>query len=191
MNSVGHRQEIEDVTVGGSHGAARRAMHAGPRLTPLRIAGAVCGLLVVFVLAGCGSSNNSSSSSTASESPFVAEANGACRTAYAKVSALRPSNGGGETPAQVAAYVPKLAVIAQAMLGRLTALTPPAAQQAEYNKMLDAWRSEIATSLVRGQATKAGETKRANEARAKLLTLANEFDAAATRVGLSVCAANP
>jgi len=190
MNSVGHRQEIEDVTVAGSRDAARGAMRPGFRLTPLRIAAAACGLLVVFVLAGCGSSNNTSSS-TASESPFVAEANGACRTAYAKVSALRPSNGGGETPAQVAAYVPKLAVIAQAMLGRLTALTPPAAQQAEYNKMLDAWRSEIATSLVRGQATKAGETKRANEARAKLLTLANEFDAAATRVGLSVCAANP
>ena len=188
MNSVGHRQEIEDVTVAGSRDAARGAMRPGFRLTPLRIAAAACGLLVVLVLAGCGSS---SSNSPASTSPFVAEANGACRTAYAKVSALHPSNGGVETPAEVAAYVPKLAVIAQAMLGRLTALTPPAAQQAEYNNMLNAWRNEISTALVRAQAVKAGETKRADEAKAKLLKLADEFDADATRVGLSVCAANP
>jgi hypothetical protein len=187
MNSGGRRQAIEDLTGRRSQLAARaRSWPIGTR-----IAAAVCGLLVVFVLAGCGSSSPSSSSATTSESPFIAEANGACRTAYAKVSALHPSNGSTETPAQIETYVPKLAVIAQAMLGRLTALTPPAAQQAEYNRMLNAWRDEISTALVRGQAAKAGETSRANEAKAKLLTLADEFDAAATRVGLTVCAANP
>jgi hypothetical protein len=122
---------------------------------------------------------------------FITEANGACRTAYAKVRALTPPNGGSETKQEIIAKVPKLAVIAQAMLGRLTSLTPPATEQAEYSRMLTAWRQEISTSLVRGQAVQAGDEKRANESRQQLLTLADEFDSAATRVGLSTCASNP
>jgi len=190
MNFGGRREATEDLTRDGGAISAAHRRHGRSRPSRARVAGAVTALLVLLALAGCGSSSPPATNSAAG-SQFVAEANGACRTAYAKVSALHPSNSGPETTAEIAANVPKLAVIAQAMLGRLTALTPPASEQAEYTKMLNAWRKEISTALVRGQAAKAGDSARAGEAKTQLLALANEFDTAATKVGLSVCAANP
>jgi hypothetical protein len=156
---------------------------------------ALGGLLGVLALAGCGSSSSSSSSSSSAaagtNSAFITAANGACRTAYAKERALKASSGGAETPKEIASNTAKLATIAQAMLGQLTALTPPASQQAEYNKMLDAWRKEIAVALVRGQAAKAGNAKSVSEDKSKLVPLAEEFDEAATKLDLAVCAGNP
>jgi hypothetical protein len=139
-------------------------------------------------VAGCGSSSTSSSGGGGN---FIAEANGACRTAYAKVKALRPAGKGGETTADIAATAPKVAVIAQAMLGQLTSLTPPSSVQAEYTKMLAAWRQEIASDLVRRQAALAHDATRLGEADLQIETLAKEFDSAASKVGLTVCAANP
>jgi len=188
MNFGGRREAIKDLTRDG--GAVSAGHSPRVRSWPSRasVAGAVAALLVLLAVAGCGSS---SSNTPAANSTFVAEANGACRTAYAKVNALRPAVAGQETAKEVATNLPKIAVIAQAMLGRLTALTPPASQQAEYNKMVSAWRNEISLALVRGQALKAGDKKRLDAAQSQLVTLAKEFDSAATKVGLSVCAATP
>ncbi len=152
--------------------------------------GLLAALMCAFVVAGCGSSSSTSSSSSAN-SGFVAQANGACRTAYAKVNALRSPKPGKETTKEIAAKASAAAVIAQSMLGQLTALTPPASSQSEYTKMLAAWRQEIAQNLVRRQAATAGDTKRVDEADTQIETLAREFDTAATSVGLSVCAGSP
>ena len=57
--------------------------------------------------------------------------------------------------------------------------------------MLAAWRAEISTSLVRGQAAKSGNQTALAEAQNKLLGLAKEFDSTASTLGLTVCAANP
>jgi len=149
----------------------------------------VCAALVVVAVAGCGSS--SSSSSTTSTATFLAEANGACRTAYAKVNALRPAKAGQETLAETKANVPKLAVIAQSMLVRLTALTPPPTLQGEYSRMLAAWRNEIPIALVGAQAAAAGNKKRDAETKTEIERLSGEFDDAAGKVGLTVCAGTP
>jgi hypothetical protein len=162
-------------------GFARKATEESARAAAhgRRLAGA-CAVIGVLALAGCGSS---STSVTPADTAFINQANGACRTAYAKERAVRPPNGGNESSKQVVSTAPKLAVIAQAMLGQLSALTPPASEQGEYDKMLSAWRREIAAAAT-------GDKKTLTEERSQVLSLAEEFDSAATKLGLTVCAGN-
>jgi hypothetical protein len=183
MYFQGRRQAVDDV----AGEPQMRGVLPSRRVRPSRAAfGLLAALLCAFVAAGCGSSSSTSSSSSAN-SGFIAQANGACRTAYAKVNALRSPKPGKETTKEIAAKASAAAVIAQAMLGQLTALTPPASSQSEYTKMLAAWRQEIAQNLVRRQAAIAGAKTRVDEADAQIETLAKEFDMAAASIGLNVC----
>jgi hypothetical protein len=180
----GRRQAVDDVAGEPRMRGALQSCWANPSRAAVALLAA---LLCAFVAAGCGSSSSTSSSSSANSS-FIAQANGACRTAYAKVNALRSPKPGKETTKEIATKASAAAVIAQSMLGQLTALTPPASSQSEYTKMLAAWRQEIAQNLVRRQAAIAGEKTRVDEADSQIETLAREFDMAAANLGLKVCA---
>ncbi len=184
MYFQGRRQVVDYV----ADGPRMRGPALSSRVGPARAAfGLLAALLCAFVTAGCGSSSSTSSVPSAN-SAFVTQADGACRTAYAKVNALKSPKGGKETTKEIAVKASAAAVIAQSMLGQLTALTPPASARSEYTKMLAAWRQEIAQNLVRRQAALAGEAKRVDEADTQIEALAKEFDQAAASIGLNVCA---
>jgi len=143
---------------------------------------AVCLALGALLLAGCGSSSKSEPGSEA----FIASANAACETATAEAQKVTKPAALSDVPA----YVSQLEPIAQKLLSSLTALTPPASKQADYNKMLGFWRQEMSSAITRGKLAKAGDAQREQSLNEEAHQFDLQFDAAATEVGLAACARN-
>jgi soluble lytic murein transglycosylase-like protein len=135
-----------------------------------------------LAIAGCGSS----SKTEPGESAFVSNANTACRTAYTRAQAIKKPTSAAEVPA----YVAQLKPIAHELLEKLTALSPPAAKQAEYTKMLALWRQEISLADARSAALKSGDERHSETLDEEGHNTDTQFDHAATTLGLTVCASN-
>jgi hypothetical protein len=146
---------------------------------------AVCVVLgAAAAVAGCGSS--SSSKAETGQSAFVSNANAACKTASTRSQAIKKPT----STASVSTYVAQLDPIAHELLEKLNALSPPAGQQAEYTKMIALWQREIALASERSDALKSGDEARGATLDEEGHNVDQQFDHAATTLGLTVCAAN-
>ena len=170
VNEVGRRPG--GAVPRGSGATSRRAR------TRTFVAGALA--LSVLLLAGCGSSSKSEPGDEA----FIASANAACETATAEAEKVVKPSGLADVPR----YVAQLDPIAQKLLSSLTALTPPAAKQAPYAKMLGYWRQEMSSAQARSKLAKAGDAQREKSLNDEAHQFDLQFDAAATEVGLQACA---
>jgi hypothetical protein len=158
-----------------------------------------CVALGAGVLAGCGGSDSSTTAGASgasgasggtplSQDEFVSQANAACKEANDKINALKPPSS-----SDLSAVAPILAqevAIFGDTVAKLTAITPPSDQQAQY----DAWLSDIKGSVA--QATelaavaKTGDTAKAQALAQKLQTANDKANAGAKDLGLTECAKN-
>lgn len=175
-------------TIGNSKSMRRpaargRLANFQPFIARARVGGLAClALGAALAIAGCGSSSKPEAGATA----FVSSANAACQAAFAQALAIKKPNRSGEVPT----YVAHLDPIARNLLEKLTALTAPAAKQAQYTKMLALWRQEISLASARSQAVKAGDERRSQTLDEEGHNVDSQFDSTATALGLTVCARN-
>jgi hypothetical protein len=148
------------------------------------VAGIACiAIGAALAIAGCG---GSSSSAEPTDSAFVSSGNAACKTAFSQALAVKKPARSSEVPA----YVAQLNPIAYTLLAKLNALSPPPGKTTEYTKMLALWRQEISLATARGAALKAGDERRGQAIDEEGHGVDQQFDNAATVLGLTVCAHN-
>jgi hypothetical protein len=141
----------------------------------------MCLALPTLAIAACGSSK-----SEPEDTAFVSSANAACRVAVAEAQALKPPRSPSEIPARIARLNP----IAYSLLSKLNSVSPPAAKQAEFTRMLNLWRQEISLAAARAAAIKAGAQHRATAINQEGHSVDTQFESAATNLGLMECARN-
>jgi hypothetical protein len=141
----------------------------------------VCLALGTLGVAGCGSSK-----SEPEDTAFVSSANAACRAAFAEAQALKSAR----NPSEIPARVNRLNPIAYSLLSKLNSVSPPAAKQAEFTRMLNLWRQEISLAATRAAAIKAHALHRAAAINEEGHNIDVQFDSAAANLGLTECSRN-
>ncbi len=138
-------------------------------------------LLVALALAGCGGSG----SKRLSRQEFVTKANGVCRDYYGKLNKL----GQPKSPAALGPFIDEALPLVQAELKSLRAVSPPASDQAAYDRLLaQAQRENDIGEHELKPAVDAHDAAKTQQVSQRLAAEDGKFNATATALGLSVCA---
>lgn len=149
-----------------------------------------------LAVAGCGGGDDSSTTGASgasgaagaaplSQDEFVSQANAACADANQQVEALTaPAD--SDPIESLTPFLEKEITIANELLAKLSAITPPENLQSDYDQFLATGKSQIATAQDAADAAKSGDTEAVQAAVQKLGS--NKDDQQAKALGLTECA---
>ncbi|MBB4661631.1 hypothetical protein [Conexibacter arvalis] len=151
-----------------------------------RFAAGMVAIVVAAGAAGCGSSSSDDDKTTAgtlTPAAFRSQANAICRATGARIRADRPPT----RTSEFAAWGQRSAQIQDERITRLAALSPPAAQHAEFEQLIE--RLEVVRDQTSGLATTLAEGTRSEAIRAgrENVRAVSAASRSATALGIPTC----